>query len=158
MMSNSAGISPSDSQGTISSLAYDVTFVIGFVLLILLILLACCICSRAERQAQNLQFRDGAPARQGHGINEATLSSYPKLSYSKAKHERGGESIASGCSICLVDYKESDMLRSLPRCGHMFHVKCVDPWLRMHSTCPICRTSPHLGTRVSIPETGLPPS
>ncbi|XP_004496104.1 RING-H2 finger protein ATL70-like [Cicer arietinum] len=43
------------------------------------------------------------------------------------------------CSICLMDYKESDLLRMLPGCGHFFHVTCVDPWLRMNLTCPVCR-------------------
>jgi hypothetical protein len=43
------------------------------------------------------------------------------------------------CSICLMDYKEADLLRMLPGCGHLFHVMCVDPWLRMNLTCPVCR-------------------
>ncbi|KAJ0624340.1 putative transcription factor C2H2 family [Helianthus annuus] len=38
---------------------------------------------------------------------------------------------------CLADYKGKDLLRELPDCGHLFHVKCVDPWLRLNPTCPI---------------------
>ncbi|KAL3520924.1 hypothetical protein ACH5RR_019073 [Cinchona calisaya] len=69
------------------------------------------------------------------GLDDATLVAYPKILYSEAKiNQEGG-----CCSICLQDYKESDMLRLLPECGHFFHLKCVDLWLKLHPTCPICR-------------------
>ncbi|XP_027101358.1 RING-H2 finger protein ATL70-like [Coffea arabica] len=75
------------------------------------------------------------------GLDEATILSYPKLLYSQAKNPDGA-STASGCSICLQDYKDTDMLRLLPECGHFFHLKCVDPWLKLNPTCPVCRNSP----------------
>ncbi|KAI5004904.1 hypothetical protein ZWY2020_032147 [Hordeum vulgare] len=28
---------------------------------------------------------------------------------------------------------------ALPRCGHRFHVECIDAWFRDNSTCPLCR-------------------
>lgn len=160
MMNYSAGVSLSYSPDSISSLTYDATFIVGFVLLIVLVLMACCVCSRADRRSRNQQPGSGRAAGLGGGITEVVLSSYPKLSYSEAKLERGGEpTFGSGCSICLVEYKESDLLRLLPPCGHLFHVNCVDPWLRMHSTCPICRNSPVIPRiRVSISEGGQPPS
>ncbi|KAK2971301.1 hypothetical protein RJ640_001327 [Escallonia rubra] len=68
------------------------------------------------------------------GLDEATLLTYPKLLYSQAKLHR--------CSVCLADYKATDTLRLLPDCGHLFHLKCIDPWLMLHPTCPICRSSP----------------
>ncbi|CAK9142761.1 unnamed protein product [Ilex paraguariensis] len=90
------------------------------------------------------------------GLNEATLHTYPKLLYSHAKlHE--GDSITSGCSICLVDYKDTDMLRLLAHCGHLFHQNCIDPWLRFHTTCPICRTTP-MPTLLATPLTEVVPS
>lgn len=77
------------------------------------------------------------------GLDEETLLSFPKLLYSEAyKNIHKDSSASTCCSICLGDYKNSDMLRKLPDCGHLFHLKCVDPWLRLHPTCPICRTSP----------------
>lgn len=76
------------------------------------------------------------------GLDKATLVNYPKLLYSQAKPHKGDDPIASGCSICLSDYKETDVLRLLPDCGHIFHLKCIDPWLMLHPTCPICRSSP----------------
>ncbi|KAK6944131.1 Zinc finger, RING-type [Dillenia turbinata] len=84
------------------------------------------------------------------GIDEATLLSYPKMLYSEAKNHNKVDSTATCCSICLADYKNSDLLRLLPDCGHLFHLKCVDPWLRLHPTCPVCRTSP-MPTPLSTP-------
>jgi len=48
---------------------------------------------------------------------------------------------ASGgcCVICLADLREGDYTRELP-CPHIFHKKCIDRWLTMRQTCPICRT------------------
>lgn len=79
------------------------------------------------------------------GLDEATLNTYPKLLYSEAKEEleKGDDSVAASCcSICLADYKDSDLLRVLPDCDHLFHAQCIDPWLKLHTTCPMCRNSP----------------
>ncbi|KAK7295003.1 hypothetical protein RJT34_17906 [Clitoria ternatea] len=45
------------------------------------------------------------------------------------------------CVICLADYKEREVLRIIPKCGHTFHLSCIDIWLRKQSTCPVCRLS-----------------
>nr|XP_016507736.1 PREDICTED: RING-H2 finger protein ATL70-like [Nicotiana tabacum] len=77
------------------------------------------------------------------GLDENTIRTYPKLLYAQVKAHKVGDTVSSsGCSICLADYKDKDMLRLLPNCGHLFHLICIDPWLRLHPTCPICRNSP----------------
>ncbi|KAL4290334.1 hypothetical protein GQ457_14G005920 [Hibiscus cannabinus] len=43
------------------------------------------------------------------------------------------------CCICLVDYADEDELRELP-CKHVFHVECIDKWLKINATCPLCKT------------------
>ncbi|XP_031495446.1 RING-H2 finger protein ATL64-like [Nymphaea colorata] len=45
------------------------------------------------------------------------------------------------CSICLGEYQERDILRFMPKCGHAFHVMCIDRWILKQRTCPICRLS-----------------
>lgn len=41
--------------------------------------------------------------------------------------------------ICLSEYKEKELLRIIPYCGHSFHLSCIDMWLRKQTTCPVCR-------------------
>ncbi|XP_028805117.1 RING-H2 finger protein ATL70-like [Neltuma alba] len=89
------------------------------------------------------------------GVDDETLKSYPVLLYSEVKRDRKGGAARGGdfaatCSICLGDFSDSDRLRELPDCHHLFHQKCIDMWLRMNSSCPLCRTSP-LPTPVSTP-------
>ncbi|GJN32037.1 hypothetical protein PR202_gb20508 [Eleusine coracana subsp. coracana] len=46
------------------------------------------------------------------------------------------------CAVCIVELRDGDEARALPRCGHRFHAACVDAWLRrQHTTCPLCRAS-----------------
>ena len=40
------------------------------------------------------------------------------------------------CAICLTEFVDGDLTR---QCRHMFHVVCVDKWLKTHSSCPSCR-------------------
>ncbi|XP_039011452.1 E3 ubiquitin-protein ligase At1g12760-like isoform X2 [Hibiscus syriacus] len=42
------------------------------------------------------------------------------------------------CCICLSAYDDDVELRELP-CGHHFHCACVDKWLHINATCPLCK-------------------
>uniref|UniRef100_A0A7N0U147 RING-type E3 ubiquitin transferase n=1 Tax=Kalanchoe fedtschenkoi TaxID=63787 RepID=A0A7N0U147_KALFE len=42
------------------------------------------------------------------------------------------------CCICLSSYDDGVDLRELP-CGHHFHCACVDKWLFINATCPLCK-------------------
>ncbi|CAH2040846.1 unnamed protein product [Thlaspi arvense] len=89
--------------------------------------------------------------RDGGGAGRGDAAELPEAALLAGKAAKEGlDSTATCCSICLADYKGSDTLRLLPDCGHLFHLKCVDPWLRLHPTCPVCRTSP-VPTPMSTP-------
>ncbi|TYI34698.1 hypothetical protein ES332_A03G026600v1 [Gossypium tomentosum] len=42
------------------------------------------------------------------------------------------------CCICLSAYEDGVELRELP-CRHHFHCACVDKWLYINATCPLCK-------------------
>ncbi|XP_022147433.1 E3 ubiquitin-protein ligase At4g11680 isoform X2 [Momordica charantia] len=42
------------------------------------------------------------------------------------------------CCICLTAYENGTELRELP-CNHHFHCSCIDKWLHINATCPLCK-------------------
>ncbi|KAL3143946.1 hypothetical protein ABBQ32_003760 [Trebouxia sp. C0010 RCD-2024] len=54
-----------------------------------------------------------------------------------------GNSSSTSCTVCCDDYESGDALRVL-KCGHKYHVECIDKWLLSSTdylrapTCPIC--------------------
>lgn len=42
------------------------------------------------------------------------------------------------CCICLCPYEDGVELRELP-CNHHFHCSCIDKWLHINATCPLCK-------------------
>jgi hypothetical protein len=145
------------SSDRIGGFGYGVGVSVGILLLVTTITLASYFCTRAPVTAADLA--GDAPSRPRHGrggndgegvrdvelgIDEATLKGYPEVVYGEARKEAKAKNGATCtcCSICLDNYGDGDVLRMLPECGHLFHKECVDPWLRHHPTCPVCRTSP----------------
>lgn len=42
------------------------------------------------------------------------------------------------CIICLEPFAEGSQLRTLP-CMHRYHMSCIDKWLSVHLSCPLCK-------------------
>ncbi|KAK7278750.1 hypothetical protein RJT34_23786 [Clitoria ternatea] len=156
-MSNTTDSSGFLGSNDMSGFGMGIGISIGILLLITTITLTSYFCTRTQvptnsaprRVTTVAQFLEPEHTILDVGLDEATIMSYPKTLYSEAKL-RKSHSTATCCSICLGDYKNSDLLRVLPDCEHLFHLKCIDPWLRLHPTCPLCRTSP-IPTPLSTP-------
>lgn len=74
----------------------------------------------------------------GTGVEEQVLNAIPILLYSQNNIQLA-KIDQSECVICLGELEEGDKVRSLPNCGHVFHVPCIDDWFLAHTNCPICR-------------------
>ncbi|KAG5533031.1 hypothetical protein RHGRI_027313 [Rhododendron griersonianum] len=152
---------PQQGQNTIS-FNYGLGLSLGVLSFIVIITYSSYVCTRPTTPNRDFSTDSDSDtpstaAEQQLGLDEATLLNFPQLLYSQAKlHQHHGSSAASGCSICLAEYKDADVLRLLPECGHLFHLKCVDPWLRLNPTCPICRNSP-MPTPLATPAAEVAP-
>ncbi|CAI9283697.1 unnamed protein product [Lactuca saligna] len=43
------------------------------------------------------------------------------------------------CVICLKDFKKTKTIQLLVSCQHSFHGHCINKWLLVNGSCPICR-------------------
>ncbi|KAL4197864.1 hypothetical protein AMTRI_Chr04g190420 [Amborella trichopoda] len=77
---------------------------------------------------------------QSLAVNEAGKYGSPPAS--KASVEgmttRGISESGLVCSICLEDFEVGVEAKEMP-CLHKYHSECILPWLKLHSTCPVCR-------------------
>jgi Ring finger domain len=85
-------------------------------------------------------------------LTDAEISELPITRYQR-KLSCG----TSECTICITELEDGDMVRTLPKCNHVFHRDCIDRWLYISGTCPICRTAVSAGES-SINSSSLPSS
>ncbi|XP_076899039.1 E3 ubiquitin-protein ligase At1g63170-like [Bidens hawaiensis] len=97
---------------------------------------------------------------QNRGATTESINSLPTYRFKKIKNTNDKESnsdaceggvVAAGtekertisgedavCCICLAKYANDDEVRELP-CWHIFHTDCVDKWLKINNSCPLCK-------------------
>ncbi|MED6216180.1 hypothetical protein PIB30_005059 [Stylosanthes scabra] len=69
------------------------------------------------------------------GMAKSVILKFPSLKFKSKKMYN-----ISSCSICFQDFEEEELIRILPKCGHIFHLQCIDKWLIQQGSCPMCRT------------------
>ncbi|KAI0515510.1 hypothetical protein KFK09_008175 [Dendrobium nobile] len=159
-------------------LGYAIAIALGLLVLLSTLLLASYVCCRASSRRRRLSSSDAdslggvvlpriifvpeddeeegrdntvLAAASAVGLDPIVIASYPKFQFSAAAEKAKGKGEGEGtCAICLCEYREAEMLRMMPDCGHSFHLMCIDAWLRLNPSCPVCRNSP-LPTPQSTP-------
>ncbi|KAI7748623.1 hypothetical protein M8C21_012423 [Ambrosia artemisiifolia] len=138
-----------------------VTTIIGFAMSATFIVFVCArlICGRFRRYESRQLFEIDSridierQERRVVGLEPAVVAAIPTM---KFDCEAFGSKEDAQCTICLGEYQEKEVLRIMPKCGHSFHLSCIDIWLRKQSTCPVCRvfvnatTSPDISREISM--------
>lgn len=81
------------------------------------------------------KFRGVSDERRGLSTQELPIL-LPEISYKT--NEMQSSSI--DCAICLDDFVDDELCRAVPVCNHIFHLHCIDKWLRHGLSCPTCRS------------------
>lgn len=125
-----------------------ITTIIGFGMSATFIVFVCTrlICGRLRQIEARQMFEIDSridielAEHQIHGLEPVVVAAIPTMKFNR---EAFGSMEDAQCSICLGEYQEKEILRIMPKCGHSFHLSCIDIWLRKQSTCPVCRLSLH---------------
>ncbi|XP_028769060.1 RING-H2 finger protein ATL54-like isoform X1 [Neltuma alba] len=122
-----------------------VTTVIGFGMSATFIVFVCTriICGRLRGSSESHNMFEFEPRmdieQPEHLVNRSEPVLVTAIPTMKFNREAFSSSENTQCVICLAEYKEREVLRIMPKCGHSFHLSCIDMWLRKQSTCPVCR-------------------
>ncbi|KAH7863521.1 hypothetical protein Vadar_018598 [Vaccinium darrowii] len=138
----------SDSRGLPRSAKYGIIIGVGIPGLVCLIGLVCFACGkirmygqrhRLEAQLSNLTSNP-LPMVIVTGLDGPTIESYHKTVLGESRRLPNPND--GTCPICLAEYQPKETLRTIPDCNHYFHANCIDEWLRINATCPLCRNTP----------------
>ncbi|XP_016494617.1 RING-H2 finger protein ATL20-like [Nicotiana tabacum] len=114
------------------------------------ILLVLCIVFRFRAEGIHRQHRQtssggttesAAESGTGTGLDEFTIQSYTKIVIGENRRLVPACKNESSCPICLAEYLAGEIAKCMPECQHCFHLDCVDKWLKINTTCPVCRKS-----------------
>lgn len=123
-----------------------ITTVIGFGMSATFIVFVCTrlICGRLRGVESRQMFEIDSridleqPEHRISGLEPVMVAAIPTMKFNREAFSSVED---AQCSICLGEYQEKEVLRIMPKCGHNFHLSCIDVWLRKQSTCPVCRLS-----------------
>ncbi|CAA2974286.1 E3 ubiquitin- ligase RING1-like [Olea europaea subsp. europaea] len=75
-------------------------------------------------------FLSGMPRKEGPlPASKASIESMPVVKTTE---------LGSECPICLTEFEVNGDVKEMP-CKHKFHSGCIDKWLRVNGSCPVCR-------------------
>ncbi|KAM1529869.1 hypothetical protein ACFX1Z_019026 [Malus domestica] len=100
-------------------------------------------------EASGTRARAASVGFRRRGLDPAVMETFPILVYSAVKDLKIGKG-ALECAVCLSEFDDFETLRLLPKCDHVFHPDCIDPWLAAHVTCPVCRSNLTRNTDLNV--------
>ena len=86
------------------------------------------------------QLQDSIGRGRSAGASEQMINRLPLHTMTSAEIASKVGSNAQTCTVCMEPFEEGALVRTA-LCLHCFHKDCIDPWLRLHANCPICKSS-----------------
>ncbi|ESO00026.1 hypothetical protein HELRODRAFT_101303 [Helobdella robusta] len=83
-----------------------------------------------------LNLADRIGEGKSRGLNQYDLDLLPTYQYNPGSDQSARNQ--TSCVVCMSEFELGHHLRSLP-CAHEFHTACINKWLKVNRTCPICR-------------------
>ncbi|KAK7289605.1 hypothetical protein RIF29_03363 [Crotalaria pallida] len=110
---------------------------------LLFLLLCCCVPIISSLLGYNMNMGSSSKGASDDQISQLSSWRYKKVhtNLELANDSESSERLLNEdpeCCICLAKYRDKEEVRQLP-CSHLFHLKCVDQWLRIISCCPLCK-------------------
>ncbi|KAI5063811.1 hypothetical protein GOP47_0020481 [Adiantum capillus-veneris] len=109
---------------------------------------------RSKRMNRHLEL-EGLPASSYNDVDDTDCSTEGGLIGAGTQFEHVISGDDAACCICLGMYRDNAELRGLP-CSHHFHVECVDQWLKINASCPLCKFSLQGGKLVEGESVDIP--
>ncbi|XP_034364745.1 RING finger protein 215 isoform X4 [Arvicanthis niloticus] len=109
-----------------------------------ILLVAMLLCTGLVVQAQRQASRQNQlePGGQEDLFKRRVIQRLASLKTRRCRLSRAAHSLpepgTETCAVCLDYFYNKQWLRVLP-CKHEFHRDCVDPWLMLQQTCPLCK-------------------
>lgn len=82
-------------------------------------------------QSRGISIHDMLGRRRRGGASSNQIDALPEFECT------GGKFLKEECQICRDKFEVGDVMRTLP-CIHSYHKECVDRWLRINRSCPVC--------------------
>ncbi|GAV65770.1 zf-RING_2 domain-containing protein [Cephalotus follicularis] len=142
------GCSLPQKHGIPRSAKYGLVIGAGIPGLLCLIVLFCYVCNRMRDYGRqhlhpDTEFSTLINTQQRVvkvGLDGSIIEKFPMILLGESRRlPKPSDNI---CPICLSEYRSKETLRTIPECNHYFHANCIDEWLKINATCPLCRNSP----------------
>jgi len=89
-----------------------------------------------DGRLRRLIFRSEREHRISHSEKKPSMQKVELIRFKKGDIGLGLSMSEQPCHICLEELQEGDDLAQIC-CGHIFHVQCITPWLRIGCSCPL---------------------
>ncbi|KAJ1296375.1 hypothetical protein BS78_01G295400 [Paspalum vaginatum] len=135
-------VGPASGGRTQFNLSSGAATAVVFVSILLCFILLCTYCrcarQRAIAGARRRVMRELIPGA-ALFLRPPAAALPPVVSYASAGAGAVKKGLSEDCPVCLEPFGGDDGVRVVPACGHVYHAPCIDRWLDVRNSCPVCR-------------------